>query len=35
MRVKLGLVVELGEATRAHQRLESRATVGKVVLRVP
>ncbi|MFY2560521.1 quinone oxidoreductase family protein [Corallococcus terminator] len=35
LRVKLGLVVELEEATRAHQRLESRATVGKVVLRVP
>ncbi|AKF84380.1 zinc-binding dehydrogenase [Myxococcus fulvus 124B02] len=34
LRVKLGLVVGLEEATRAHQQLESRATVGKVVLRV-
>ncbi|NTX10668.1 quinone oxidoreductase [Myxococcus sp. CA056] len=35
LRVKLGLVVGLEEAAQAHQRLESRATVGKVVLRVP
>nr|WP_255204039.1 zinc-binding dehydrogenase [Myxococcus sp. AM011] len=35
LRVTLGLVVGLGEAVRAHQQLESRATVGKVVLRVP
>nr|WP_256433114.1 zinc-binding dehydrogenase [Myxococcus sp. CA040A] len=35
LRVKLGLVVGLEEAAHAHQRLESRATVGKVVLRVP
>ncbi|WP_163871137.1 zinc-binding dehydrogenase, partial [Myxococcus eversor] len=34
LRVTLGLVVGLGEAVRAHQQLESRATVGKVVLRV-
>ncbi|MCP3169427.1 quinone oxidoreductase family protein [Myxococcus qinghaiensis] len=35
LRVRVGLVVGLGEAARAHQQLESRATVGKVVLRVP
>jgi len=34
LRVKLGLVVPLAEAATAHQQLETRATVGKVVLRV-
>ncbi|WP_342377492.1 quinone oxidoreductase [Myxococcus stipitatus] len=35
LKVKLGLVVDLSDAARAHRELETRATVGKVVLRVP
>ncbi|HZI10934.1 MAG TPA: quinone oxidoreductase [Myxococcus sp.] len=35
LQVKLGLVVDLSEAAEAHLQLETRGTVGKVVLRVP
>jgi NADPH2:quinone reductase len=35
LQVKLGLVVDLSEAAEAHRQLETRGTMGKVVLRVP
>ncbi|MFP2931382.1 zinc-binding dehydrogenase [Pyxidicoccus sp. 3LG] len=35
LQVRLGLVVELAQAAEAHRQLETRGTVGKVVLRVP